>query len=120
MDTTIEPENGYDPTEIVSDGRRHTICYTVSPSEYFADFVPRDDVCGNFALMMVRNTARVEKGGFILRACHTYYEGDGRYEPRYECEDIEDIPISHCPFCGAELVMGEEVMEDGVGDDADQ
>ena len=117
MNTMIESENEYDLPGIVRNVGRHTVCYTVNASEYFADFVPQMDVCKNFRLMMSKDTVRVERGGFILRACNTYYEGDGRNEPRYECEDSEDVPIGYCPFCGAELVVGDDIIEDGDGDD---
>ena len=120
MNTTIESENEYDLPGIVRYVGRHTVCYTVNASEYFADFVPQMDVCGNFRLMMSKDTVRVENGGFVLRACNTYYEGDGRNEPRYECEDSEDVPIGYCPFCGAELVVGEDIIEDGGEDGTDQ
>ena len=118
MNTTIESDSVYDLSRIVRERGRHTVCYTVNASEHFADFVPQADVCWNFRLMMSKDTVRVERGEFILRACNTYYEGDGRNEPRYECEDSEDVPIGYCPFCGAELVVGDDIIEDGDGDDS--
>lgn len=118
MNTTIESDSVYDLSRIVRDRGRHTVCYTVNASEYFADHLPQSDSCRDFAEMMGDSIIRVEKGDFLMRVVHTYYEGDGRNEPRYECEESMDVSIRFCPICGAELVLGDDIIEDGDGDDS--
>ena len=112
MNTTIESENRIGSQQAP---HVHTVHYTVCKADCFAYDVADDDSCEGFRKVLNRSVYETNDR-FFLKAGYAVSEGDGRHEPRYEWEEVEEIEITHCPFCGARLVVGQDIVEDGDPD----
>lgn len=113
MNVDTEPGN---PMECQPAPRVHTVHYTVCAADGFASDVADDDACEGFRNILNRSIFE-SNDHFYLKAGYAVSEGDNRNEPRYEWEEVEEVEITHCPFCGARLVVGEDIVEDGDPDE---
>ena len=88
----------------------HTISYCTDKESY-AGYYPMPDCCDKFVELYNKSMSVINKG-FALSVNVMDMTGDGHNDPlQMECE-ADDIIVKYCPFCGARLVIGADVVED--------